>query len=225
MVKSQPDCILTELRSTRYGKPWGDRFLNLKKLTEDPDLVRYCLANAVLPAAGSYKKKFLEKTGGYRLDLWQSEDYEFHIRLAMHQPKYAALTEPLVETRVRDESRSQKKHEVWECRLRALETLAPLLKSQYAAELADAFAVAGAELYRLGRKSQAKRAFMQSGGASFLSQSRWYRRAARTVGPEWAEWASGAYRSVFPQTVRRWVREEGADWFGKPSLRWVKEKR
>lgn len=208
-MQSSPDVVLTELRSSRSGKPYGNCFLNLKSLASRPDLTAYCLAHAVLPAAGTYRREFLQRAGGYREDLWQSEDYEFHIRLAMEGARYVAIETPLVEIRVREQSRSQKRGEVWEGRLLGLEILSSRLRKTHSSALAEAFAETGSELYRLGRKELARRAFGHGKEASFVHQNFVYRQIARWVGPEWSESLGSFYRLLLPSFLRKALRFAG----------------
>lgn len=202
----RPDIILTELRSTRAGLPYGQCFLGLKRLQSRPDLVAFCLSSAILPAAGTYRREYIQTCGGYREDLWQSEDYEFHIRLAERGGRYVAIVDPLVEIRVRDQSRSQKRSEVWEGRLQGLESLAPILRTSHPLELADAFAETGSALYRLGNTPLARRAFSFSHGSRFYTQNSVYRWIASWIGVETAERIAFLYRAVFPSPMRALLR-------------------
>lgn len=203
-----PDVLLTELDSTRGGEPYGNSFLGLSSLAEDPDLVRFCLKHPVLPAAGTYKRSFLDKTGGYREDLWQSEDYEFHTRLALRGARYALCLEPLVEVRVRPESRSQKQKEVWLGRFQSLEILAGELKSQYPMPLAEAYLEVGQSLFRLGDQALAKKAFLKAGKSlSYQQEQRAYRAVALGLGPYAAEWAGSLYRALLPNAFRQAARK------------------
>lgn len=204
-----PDIVLTELKSVRNGQPYGHCFLDLLSLSEVGDLTRYALSHAILPAAGTYRRAFLEKAGGYRTDLWQSEDYEFHIRLAHAGAHYCAITDPLVLVRVRDESRSQKLSEVWKCRLQALEIVRPELGQDYAQDLSEAFAHAGSILHRLGEVDEARRAFAASlalGTPDYHGQLGLYRWSAHLFGPLAAERLAAFYRRLFPEPLRRAVR-------------------
>jgi glycosyltransferase involved in cell wall biosynthesis len=204
------DLVLTELRSERDGKPYSDRFLKLADLAMDPDLIRFTLRSAILPAAGTYRREFVVACGGYREDLWQSEDYEFHVRLAEHGACYRFITTPLVLIRVRGESRSQKLGEVWEGRLAGLEHLAPQLQATYTRELAEAFCEAGSQLHRLGKVDLAKRAFDTAtalGGARYGGQQILYRWVARLFGPLAAEQLGEIYRRILPGALRARLRQ------------------
>lgn len=203
------DMVLTELRSERDGRPLGECFLHLHELQADPDLIRFTLRSAILPAAGTYRREFLLAAGAYREDLWQSEDYEFHVRLAEQGARYRALTEPLVLVRVRNASRSQDFQEVWRCRLKGLDLLAPRLRLQYGPELAEAYSHVGSTLHRLGDPDAAKRAFGQAsqlGRAQYSGQQALYRTVAHLFGPMAAEWLGTWYRKLLPAALRRSLR-------------------
>jgi glycosyltransferase involved in cell wall biosynthesis len=203
------DMVLTELRSERDGAPLGDCFLGLRDLGSDPDLIRFTLRSAILPAAGTYRREFVLACGAYREDLWQSEDYEFHVRLAQRGARFKAICEPMVLIRVRGASRSQDFQEVWRCRLRGLEILTPSLPPAYAADLAEAYSQVGSTLHRLGDKGSAKRAFAlasQHGRARYVGQQALYLFVARFLGPLAAEQLGAWYRKLLPAALRQSLR-------------------
>jgi glycosyltransferase involved in cell wall biosynthesis len=203
----RPDCVLTELRSVRDGRPYGEAFLRLHELGDD--VVGFMLGHAILPAAGTYRREFVLRSGGYREDLWQSEDYEFHIRLALEGANVRTWREPLVLVRVRGESRSQKRAEVWRCRLAALEMLEPRLVPAHAPALAEAYAETGSVLHRMGEETLARRAFARAlrwGRPVYRGQGACYRRVAWIAGPLAAERLGRFYRLCLPQSLRHAVR-------------------
>lgn len=201
-----PDFILTEINSRRDDGTYSERLIQLRKLSRQSDLVLFTLEHPVLPAAGTYRRSFVQRAGGYREDLWQSEDYEFHVRLAGRGAKYCAIYEPLVLLRVRNESRSQRQLEVWECRLKGLEILTKSLSPHYRAALAEAYAVVGRQLHALGARSAARRSFSLAkslGGAQFMGASCLYRWVVTWFGPNFAERIGDFYRRLLPAGLRR----------------------
>ena len=96
----------------------------LAKLKTERDLLGFCLENVLNPASGTYSRKLLLSMGGYPEALWQAEDYAFHIRLATRCSSYAIITEPLVGVRIRSNSRSSNKLEVYRDALKGLKLLA-----------------------------------------------------------------------------------------------------
>ncbi len=201
-----PDLILTELNSRRDDGTHSERLIQIRKLSRQMDLVLFTLEHPVLPAAGTYRRSFVRSAGGYREDLWQSEDYEFHVRLAARGAKYCAIYEPLVLLRVRGESRSQKQLEVWECRFKGLEILTGVLPPRYRSPLADAYGVVGRQLHQLGAADRARQCFVRAkelGGARFEGASVGYQYLATWFGPNVAEKLGRFYRQFLPARLRR----------------------
>lgn len=208
-LEHAPDLVFTEMDSTRHDRPYGQSFVGLRQLQTDPDLVRFALRHPIQPSAATYRTAFLKMAGGYREDLWQSEDYELHVRLAAGGARYATVLEPLVCVRVRDESRSQKQLEVWECRLQSLNFLRLPLQDSYSAELSEAYASTGGVLWRLGARGLAKRAFELSAGlgaARYEGRPWSYRLMAWLFGPRVAEQSGEIYRGLIPRSIRGYLR-------------------
>lgn len=207
VMAGEPDVILTEIDSFKEGVLYREKVVELFRLERDPDLVRFALAHPILPAAGTYRREFLKITGGYREDLWQSEDYEFHIRLAAQGARYQVIPDGLVRLRLRPESRSQRQREVWESRLLGLQSLQ--LPALYSDNLAEAFAETGAKLHGLKSYAKALEAFSYAqavGQAQFLNRPRLYRWIAGWFGPSLAESLSAQYRRRVPNSLRQWLR-------------------
>lgn len=204
-----PDAVFTEVASHRDGKVFCEKVMGLELLSGGGDLVKYCLHNPMLVPSGTYRRTLVDALGGYRASLWQSEDYDFHVRLAARQPIYRLLFDPLVHIRLRPESRSQNFSEVWKCRLDALTLLGAELPPFYRGELSEAATRVGSELFRLGEREEARRAFdlaVHFGPPQFQNQQRLYRLIARGLGPQTAEWVGSFYRHVLPSKVREKIR-------------------
>jgi hypothetical protein len=209
-IAKEPDWILMELDSTRDGAPYGKRFLGIDELKEHRHLVKFCFEHPVLPAAATYRTQFLREAGGYQEGLWQSEDYELHIRLAAKALFYETISQPFVEVRVRETSRSQKLQEVWLSRLQGLESLAAWLDSRFHSDLGEAFAVTGTRLFQLGCRREARKAFAWAArfGAVFRAHHWGYRLLAPLLGPFSVERLAAVYRTWIPSGVRRWARSQ-----------------
>ena len=159
MDQGQPEAIFTEVSSYREGRLFRARVVDLAHRHDFPDLLTFALHHVLLVPSGTYQKSLVEKVGGYRPELWQSEDYDFHIRLAavLRQPVF--LDEGLISIRLRPESRSRKEPEVWRYRLTALQLLQHDLPQMYSGELRRAARRVGSKLYRLGSRADAREAF------------------------------------------------------------------
>lgn len=202
----KPDLILTELNSSRDGRPYEERLVRLERLRQETDLVGFALRHPILPAVATYRRAFFQQAGGYREDLWQSEDYELHIRMALLRPSYEVCEEPLVHLRVRSESRSQKAVEVWECRWQALQWLAPRVPPAYGNILASAFAETAARLHQLGQEAMARDCFrdaMRWGKPTFENRPAGFRLLAKWLGGAGAERLAAIYRAWVPRFLRK----------------------
>jgi glycosyltransferase involved in cell wall biosynthesis len=206
------DAVFTEILSVGEHGVASTGVLGLQHLAPDADLVRFCIRGVMLTQAGTYRREAVVRIGGYRTDVWQSEDYDFHIRLAASGIRYAAITEPLVTQRLRPGARHYKWLEVWTSYLQAVERLSTELHGQYLPDLADAAARAGSALFQLGDRAQARRAFRlveRIGPPSFSTQRRMYQLLARLIGFERTEQLAKAYRGALPQGFRAYFATRG----------------
>ena len=203
------DIVYTEIDSFRHGTPYRQSVLGLVKVTEGMDLVAFSLTHALLPLSGTYRASLLQRLGGYREVLWQSEDFEFHARLAMAEPRVKVITDTLAYIEVRDSSRSQKQAEVWQWRLASLRLLFLDLAPKYYPVFIEALCSTGCRLYELGDPSSARDAYglaMQLGTPVFLGRSFSFRLLAKAMGPFRAEWFGEKYRALLPVSLRQRLR-------------------
>lgn len=197
MTEGNWDAIFTEVNSYRDQKVHAEKVIGLDKLKESKDLLGFCIDHFMLVPAGTYRKTVIDKLGGYREDLWQSEDFDFHVRLAALNPKYRVVSDPLVGIRLRQESRSQNRQETSESTLQAIELLSKELPPETHKKLSEKAAKMGSLLYQLGHKDQSRKAFdiaMKLGPPEFSEKRPMYRKLARTFGPQTAEWVGSWYR-------------------------------
>ena len=197
------DVVFTEVSSRGEGGLQCKRVMGLDRLVSEGDLIRFCIRGAILTSAGTYRRSAVLAIGGYREALWQTEDFDFHIRLAASNPRYTVITEPLV-TRLRV-GRSKNQAEVWGCALETISSAAQELPRQYRPDLAERAAGVGSILFQLGLRVKARQAFRladELGPPTLKSRGPLYRRIARHLGPEWAEWAGWAWRRLVPSRVR-----------------------
>lgn len=201
------DVVFTEVSSLdEEGRLLCERVLGLERLCTDGDLVRFCIQGAMLAPAGTYRREIILAIGGYREELWQTEDYEFHIRLAVSGVQYMNILDPLISIRVRSAGRSQKQEEVWASALEALKIAARELSQKYHQDLSEAAASVGSKLFQLGMHKQAREAFdfaFRLGRPTFSGKPWTYRIIARLVGPYITEQIGQHYRCVIPEQLRR----------------------
>lgn len=207
---SATQIVFNEVDSFRHGQPYRQQILDLKKVSDGLPLVEFCLSHALLPLSGTYAREWLKKLGGYREELWQSEDFEFHARLALAEPTYQIISETLGTIDVRDDSRSQKQNEVWVWRLAALKLLFLDLPPVFYSAFAEAAAQAGSQLHRLGDIEKANEAFrlaQQVGRPTYAGRSLPFRLMAKLAGQRPAEQIGRTYRALLPARLRKLVHE------------------
>ncbi len=184
----------------------NERVLGLASLEHGKELTRFCVNGSLLTPSGTYKRSVISRIGGYRENLWQSEDFDFHVRLAASGIVYRLIDEPLVLCRSHASNRSRDHREVGTCGVQAIELLARELPIQYRPDLADRAAAIGASLFRLGAREEARAAFnlaLEIGPPQLIGQRKSYRALGRVFGLEFAERTGALYRRVFPESMRR----------------------
>jgi glycosyltransferase involved in cell wall biosynthesis len=206
--ETQADAIFTEI-SSFIGKDLScEKVLGLKQLIDEKDLVRFCIHASMLTPAGTYLREAVLRIGGYRNDLWQSEDYDFHIRLASSGITYSVIEDPLIFIRVRWSGRSHNHFEVWNSALHSISRLANELPTEYLIDLSEAAARIGSMLFQLGALPEARNAFQlarELGPPNFEGRAFVYRILARKMGQERAELVARWYRKKLPTPLRVWL--------------------
>ena len=209
LERNNLDVVYTEIDSVRHGAPYRQNVLDLAQLARGADLVSFSLTHAMLVPSGTYRTTLLQRLGGYRETLWQSEDFEFHARLAMAEPRVKLVTDALIYIEIRDNSRSQKQAEVWQWRLAALRLLFLDLAPKYYPAFIEALCTTGCRLYELGDPTTARDAYKlagQLGTPIYLGRSLSFRLLAKALGPFRAEWVGEKYRALLPDNLRRRLR-------------------
>jgi len=200
------DAVFTDVRSVTPVGEWREHVMDLARLEAEKDLVRFCIQGSMLVPAGTYRRAAVERIGGYRESLWQSEDWDFHVRLACARPAYRVIADSLVRIYLRAESRSRDVIAVWRSAVDAIRALATEIPTRYRDELSEAAATAGMHLFRAGALAEARAAFAlatELGEPRHAGQPRIYRALAQHAGQEWAERAGSLYRRCVPESLRR----------------------
>jgi glycosyltransferase involved in cell wall biosynthesis len=206
------DVVFTEVCAIRDARVEQERVLGVDRLARGDDLVRFCIRGAMLTPSGTYRRQVVQEIGGYRTDLAQSEDYDFHIRLAARGVRWTVITDPLVIQRLRSGGRHHRSVEVWSGCMQAILGLSSQLPSRYRPDLADAAVRAGSQLYKLGARSEASAAFKlaaQLGPPCFSTHRRLYRLLSRAFGFQTTEQLGRTYRRVMPNRLRAYVADRG----------------
>jgi len=206
MISTPCEAIFTEVSSYKDGKLVAPEVLGLKEITSPDKLLPFCIEKFMLVPSGTYKRETVLKLGGYREALWQSEDFDFHVRMANTGVRFELIPEPLVCIRLRAESRSQKRDESLGDAVKALELLSTEVPSQYLPTLAKKAAKLGSDLFELGYRKKAREAFKlvkKLGPVSYDYKPAFYQKIADLWGQESAEWFALAYRAIVPEGVRK----------------------
>src|SRR5207249_3424895 len=205
----QKDCVFTELAAYRDGRCVTDRMMRIDRLMANHDLLEFCLHEVMQTPAGTYRRDLVLDVGGYSTSFWQSEDYEFHLRLAQSRPSFDVICNPLVNVRLRAEGRSQDRLRLHEDAVKALISHAPRLSATYGDDIAEAFMRRGSQLYQLGAKAVAEAAFENGyswGTPKYLGKEMPYRLLAMSFGAGVAEECAMRYRKAVPEAIRRVLR-------------------
>lgn len=202
-LESHVDVVFTDVRSfDEDGRHWS-HVMNVARLQQTGDLLAFALRGGMLAPSGTYSRAIVERIGGYSADLWQSEDYDFHIRLALANPNWVVVPENLVWIRRHARQRSRQAREVWTCAVDALDRNADQLAVRARVEAARAATRAGSELFAAGAEADATRAFAL---ADRFGGARYDRGAMQTltgvIGALPAEKIAAVYRRLLPSYVR-----------------------
>jgi glycosyltransferase involved in cell wall biosynthesis len=209
LARNESEAVFTEVSSSRHGRILCERVLGLAALTDGHDLVRFCIRGSLLVPSGTYRRDAIRRVGGYREGLSQSEDFDFHVRLAASGISFVIIDRPLVHIRVRTESRSQNHLEVWLDALQAIELLAAELPARYRQDLAERCAGAGMMLHHLHAHEASRRAFdlaRELGAPSYSGRPPAYRFVAGAFSPFLAETLASMYRAMLPIVLRKSLR-------------------
>lgn len=187
-----PDIVLTEITSVRDGEIQSERVLDLASLPAAGDLVRFALRGSLLVPSTTFRRELGLRLGGFRTReaLSQSEDFDFHVRLAAAAASWEAIQRSLIIQRLRAGSHSANQVDVWSSAVRAVEFLGRELPPAYHDELADTAARIGSRLFEYSAPREADLAFrlaMRLGNPAYRHRSAMYRVVARTFGPRTAE--------------------------------------
>ncbi len=197
------DVVFTDVQSFDGAGGRWPHVMRIDELQRGRDLLAAALHGGLLAPAGTYRREVVEHIGGYRADLWQSEDYDFHIRLALTQPSWSVIAEDLVLIRRHADQRSRQVREVWSCAVDSLERNAQQFPEQAWPHVARAATRAGSELFSAGAHADAKRAFQLAdrfGGVRYERPV--MQKLTGLVGALPAEKIAALYRKLLPSRLR-----------------------
>lgn len=204
-----PELIYCGLRAVdERGIEVAGRVLDVQALRASPDPLPYALRNSLLVPSSLIARGLLARTGGYREDLRQSEDYEFNLRLLLAAPRIALVDTALVTLEWRSDNRSRV--ELGRVYRDAFAVMAAFVSDHplYRRDGAEAAAGFVARLLAEGEFEVARQgvALAQSWGPPrYIHFGAAHRLLARCFGLFGAWRVMRAYRSLLPQPLRRWV--------------------
>jgi len=216
-IKENPDLIITEIASTYKRKLLTRNVLGLKKLLDNPDLIKFCIENCFLTPSSVIKKEKALAIGGFDESLKQSEDYDFYLRLAMSKPNYNLIYKPLILLINRDKSWSDSnKRDVWISMFCSLnKNSLQLINYGYKDVLSKAYYICGMQLFKLSCFKQAHQAFKKARRldsrrkiiAEEVERNNIYKFIAKYFSIELAESLGWFYRKIIPQKLRLFLNE------------------
>lgn len=201
----RPDALFTGVSTFHESDREQHTPIVFGDFSASTDLVQYCLHHSLLPACGTYLRQRVLDIGGYSERFWQSEDHDFHIRLALTRPRFEVLPECLAWQRRHGGNRSLDRVRVWADTVNIFESLRPLVGPDYARDFSDELVHVGRTLYQLHAVDEARRAFALAATIAppdFSRQPVLYRIFARALGPIWAERIGAGYRWLMPSGLR-----------------------
>jgi hypothetical protein len=204
-IDENVDCVFTEVATIHENGEKHSGVIGLERLERDRDLLAFALQHSILTLAGTYRRELVERIGGYNERLWQSEDYDFHARIALAQPSWRLHVQSLVCARVRPSSRSRREQEVWLSAWQAVRELQPEIPTSHQPDLAAFSEKTGRHLLRLGRRAEGLAAiqFAEDHGVRSSELQPAYRWLARRVGLVRAHRFASMYRALLPAGVRQ----------------------
>ncbi|MCO5167991.1 MAG: glycosyltransferase [Planctomycetes bacterium] len=212
LAAPEVDAVFTELERFMADGTSTWPMMGLADHLRRDDLVAAAIRGGILCAAGTYRRAAALRIGGYRESLWQSEDYDFHVRLAASGIDFVFIDRPLVRVRDHAHNRSKELGEVWRSAVQALALLGDELVPEHRPALADAAVAAGRRLLTLGDAVHAAAAFdlaARLGPAPLRHDPRLRRWADRLLGHGRAAVLARHYRALLPARLRRALRGGG----------------
>ena len=186
-----PELVLNQVSAQPSSGPLRRECLPFNDLASDGDLVRFSLEHGIWTQCGTVRRSLIERAGGFDETLWHNEDMDFYLRLALAQPRYTVVPEPLVLLQDRSGSLSKKRLDACRQSIRFFEKTYHLIPKDYHRIAAEQVASLGAALYQFGDIAEARKAIAL---AKRFGKPRYircgtplYARAARWLGIENAE--------------------------------------
>jgi len=202
------ELIINEVRSINFDTkdPISNAVMSLHTLSANKDLVKYAIEGSLLAPSTTFKKSLGLKLGGYKSGkLLQCEDYEFNIRLVFYSKEYQVITQPLIIQRLRTNSMSCDKQELYVEGIKALRYLLAELPATYHRTIAERASKMGRILFQQGFHKDAKNAFdfaSEIYSAPYNTENLFYKSMCSVLGQYNAEKIALKYRKLIPKKFR-----------------------
>lgn len=193
------DLVVNEVRAINFetGAPISNNVMSLN--TVSGSLVSFAIAGSLLAPSTTFKRDLGLALNGYKAGkLLQCEDFEFNIRLSYYSSFYKIITTPLVIQRVRSNSMSSNKLELYREAVKALDLLENELPQEYKTDLGQAYSRVGHNLFKLKDYENSKNAFSKAKtlGSTYKGRSKLFGITAKLFGQMSAEIISEKYQQL-----------------------------
>jgi glycosyltransferase involved in cell wall biosynthesis len=201
ITETEADFIVNDIESQKNGELVAKYVMEVGNIVKG-GFVNYGILGSYLVPSITYKRSLALNLGGFKdaTILPQSEDYEFHIRLAHYAKNHAIIEQALVIQCLRNNSHSStNQKQVYTSALAALKLLLKELPTQYHETIAQRAASIGTTLYGMGHKTEAKTAWdfaKKYGQNLFRYRHPVFKFFANIVGIENMELISKHYREI-----------------------------
>lgn len=209
-LHASPELIYCEVRAVdERGVEVAGRVLDVPAFKSETQPLAYALRNSLLVPSSLIARSLLQRVGGYREDLRQSEDYEFNLRLLCAEPRLVLVDTPLVTLEWRHDNRSRV--EVGRVYQDAFAILGEFVAAQPAYRPLAAEAIAGfvVRLLDQGEQRVAREGIGLArvwGPPAYRHFGRAYRLLARWLGQMGAWRVTRGYQRLLPRQLRAWLR-------------------
>ena len=213
-LKSRPDIVFTEVSYRTLEGGTAENVMGLHRLLSGRDLLLFGLRQVVLPSSATFLRSKALEIGGFKIRdiLPMAEDFDFYLRFAAAADRFEVITDSLILAWKRTESHSSVNYR--QCFISVIDSLSALygtLPKKYLPELAETAWRTGCQLYHLGMKNEAMRAFTlakRSGTPEYRGRPGSYAWVANTFGAMTAESISAFYRRSISEEVRASLRKD-----------------
>jgi GT2 family glycosyltransferase len=209
------DIILSKIQAFDGHIVYNPEFMNLNvnEFIYGLELIPLCIHGGFLPSQVTFRKELGKKIGGIkpREEMAYSEDYDFHLRLALSEPHVIAIPDVLIAQRWKPnsncrDSKNEFKIENLTYQVQSLLENKSIINSKYWVEIAERLITHGDEMIERGFSDMGFEVIKTSakiGKLAYFHKSKFFAIVARKFGPLAAFKMSYIYRKIMPLNIRR----------------------